>query len=197
MFAKDKIETIPAPIATDTSRRTLALGLLGAIGGLSFANGCAPSSGNAPPSGSESDDITSVAQTLTSLSALAWVDTILALPLTSAVRTNGDLATNTSSSLKAEIVIAKGSVAAGDGGGGIFYWSTSGTDDGGTVIVPNKKIGDTGATGCWRRLYSGSVNVRWFGATGNGTTDDSESIRTALRAVNAMGGGLSPIEPGP
>lgn len=189
MFTKDKIETIHPPVATDTSRRTLALGLLGAIGGLSFANGCTPSSENGPLAGPESDDISSVAQTLTGLSALAWVDTILALPLTSAVRTKGDLATNTSSSLKAEIVIAKGSVAAGDGGGGIFYWSTSGTDDGGTVIVPNKKIGDSGITGCWQRLYSGSVNVRWFGATGDGTTDDSESIRTALSAVNAMGGG--------
>ncbi len=33
------------------------------------------------------------------------------------------------------------------------------------------------------------VNVRWFGATGNGTTDDSTSIRKATAFFQAIGGG--------
>jgi Pectate lyase superfamily protein len=49
-----------------------------------------------------------------------------------------------------------------DGGGGAFYWDSSSTaeDNGGTVILPT---GHAGA-GRWKRLYSGSINVQWFGA---------------------------------
>jgi hypothetical protein len=67
-----------------------------------------------------------------------------------------------------------------DGGGGIFWWTsdTSTADDGGTIIAKN-----TGRTGCWKRLYSGPVNVRWFGATGNGTIDDSGAIAAAITAA--------------
>ena len=63
--------------------------------------------------------------------ALAWVDTVLgqAPPLAR----NGDLATNTATSLAVAvggppdspsivIAIAKGCVAADDEGGGIFFW---------------------------------------------------------------------------
>ena len=49
----------------------------------------------------------------------------------------------------------------GDGGGGAFYWdSTSIEDDNGGTII--QATGDT--TGRWKRVFSGAVNVKWFGA---------------------------------
>jgi hypothetical protein len=49
--------------------------------------------------------------------------------------------------------------------GGTFIWSSTGTANGGTVFA--------GATGYWIRQYDGDVNVKWFGAKGDGTTDNS------------------------
>ena len=48
----------------------------------------------------------------------------------------------------------------GDGGGGLFYWDSESTevDNGGTVI---QATGVT--TGRWKRVFSGAVNVKWFG----------------------------------
>ena len=53
----------------------------------------------------------------------------------------------------------------GDGGGGTFFWDTSSTDadNGGTII---QATGVT--TGRWKRVYSGAVNVKWFGAKSDG-----------------------------
>lgn len=72
---------------------------------------------------------------------------------------------------------------AGDGGGGEFYWdsASSATDNGGTVIAAN-----AGGVGRWRRVYSGLLNIRWFGAKGDGTTDDINKINTALLAGSAL-----------
>ena len=49
----------------------------------------------------------------------------------------------------------------GDGGGGLFYWDSTSTeaDNGGTII---QATGIT--TGRWKRVFSGAVNVKWFGA---------------------------------
>lgn len=72
--------------------------------------------------------------------------------------------------------LVNGYYAAGDGGGGSFYYDqTSGaTENGGTVIAP-----DSG-TGRWLRIYSGPINVRWFGAKGDGVTNDYTAIQAAL-----------------
>ena len=51
--------------------------------------------------------------------------------------------------------------------GGTFIWSATGTANGGTVFA--------GATGYWIRQYSGAVNVKWFGAKGDGITNDTFS----------------------
>ncbi|MGN6639741.1 MAG: glycosyl hydrolase family 28-related protein [Mucilaginibacter sp.] len=69
----------------------------------------------------------------------------------------------------------------GDGGGGTFYWAASitGLDNGGTIIQ------STAASGSWIRIYSGPINVRWFGALGNGTTDDTAAINKALSAATS------------
>lgn len=66
--------------------------------------------------------------------------------------------------------------AHGDGGGGQFYYdaSASDADNGGTVIAPNA------GAGRWNRIYSGTVNVKWFGAKGDGVTDDQTAITNAV-----------------
>ena len=72
-------------------------------------------------------------------SVLRWVDTVLgATPPSPAARRPGELATKPSANLNnAIIVFAKGCMTPGDGGGGIFFWdANSGTDHGGTIIVP-------------------------------------------------------------
>jgi hypothetical protein len=65
----------------------------------------------------------------------------------------------------------------GDGGGGTFVWKvgTQPTDDKGVNIVPSVTT-----AGWWQRRYSGPVSVKWFGAKGDGTTDDAPAIQDAL-----------------
>ena len=57
---------------------------------------------------------------------------------------------------------------------GFFYYDpadTTSADNGGTIIVSGTKR--------WKRLYSGAVNVKWFGAKGNGVDDDTAAFVTA------------------
>ncbi|MBE6637232.1 MAG: hypothetical protein E7618_05455 [Ruminococcaceae bacterium] len=84
------------------------------------------------------------------------------------------------------IVMLDGYTIAGDGGGGLFYWDSSDTtpDNGGTVIAP--KGADTGR---YHRIFDGmTFNVRWFGAIGNGSADDTEAIQAAIDALPDNGG---------
>ena len=75
------------------------------------------------------------------------------------------------SNLQAETVNFEGKAvnvlgyyAKGDGGGGLFYWDAASTeaDNGGTIIQATAIT-----TGRWKRVFSGAVNVKWFGAKGN------------------------------
>jgi hypothetical protein len=74
--------------------------------------------------------------------------------------------------------------ADGDGGGGWFYYeaNNSEADNGGTVIEP-----DVGA-GRWLRSYSGNLDVRWFGAKVDGTTDDTDAVQEAIDTAYALNG---------
>jgi hypothetical protein len=73
----------------------------------------------------------------------------------------------------------------GDGGGGEFYYSSgsAATANDGTVIAP------TSGSGRWLRSYSGAIDVKWFGATGDGATDDTSAINTAVATASASAQG--------
>lgn len=70
---------------------------------------------------------------------------------------------------------------ANDGGGGTFYFAaaSSATANDGTVLAPNA------GSGRWIRVYDGDINVRWFGAKGDGSTDDTAEIAAAIAAAIA------------
>lgn len=86
-----------------------------------------------------------------------------------------------------EAVIMAGEDVAGDGGGGLFWWEQGVTtgDDGSTILVPT-----TSPTGRWRRLLSAgasnAIDVRTFGAKGDGVTDDTAAIAAARSAAIAQ-----------
>lgn len=79
-------------------------------------------------------------------------------------------------------IIVGGYHLVGDGGGGVFYWDKASTaaDNGGTIFTPT---GTT--TGRWVRIWSGYVDVRWFGAKGNNAgfdtaVGDADRIQAAI-----------------
>jgi len=71
----------------------------------------------------------------------------------------------------------------GDGGGGTFYWDSASTEDdnGGTIIEATGVV-----DGRWIRNYSGAVNVKWFGAVGDGVVDDSAAFQNALNTASLV-----------
>jgi len=74
------------------------------------------------------------------------------------------------------IASTRGCTSPGDGGGGTWYWDAddvTSVDNVGTVLGAS-------SYGRWKRLYSGAINVRWFGAKGDGVTDDHSAITAAI-----------------
>lgn len=66
---------------------------------------------------------------------------------------------------------------------GFFYRDdadTTSTDNGGTVIVSSNGKR-------WKRLFDGAVNVKWFGAVGNGIVFDDAALQAALNSVQSGG----------
>lgn len=85
-------------------------------------------------------------------------------------------------------VYVAGRVFPTDGGGGWFHWSAAETaaPNLGTIFASNE-----GGTGRWLRIRdNGFVNIRWFGATGGGSSDDTLAFRDAIAALGMFGGVL-------
>ncbi|WP_158559341.1 right-handed parallel beta-helix repeat-containing protein [Deminuibacter soli] len=71
--------------------------------------------------------------------------------------------------------------------GGLFYYSADTTTDGGTAfrsVLPG--------AGSWKRQYekTGGINVRWFGARGDGVTNDAPALQQAINKAAAQ---LTPV----
>ena len=99
-----------------------------------------------------------------------------------------------------DTVLVQGYLKPDDGGGGTFLWDADSTaaPDRGTIIaaIPAAPFGR------WKRMWSGPLKVRWFGAQGDWNeatqsgTDDYDALQAAAAAVNATGGGTLLFPPG-
>lgn len=77
---------------------------------------------------------------------------------------------------------------------GLFVWSAANlsaqvTADPNQGIYVAPASAPTGASGAWVRKFSGAHNVKWFGATGDGTTNDSAAVLAALAYLGATAQG--------
>lgn len=157
-----KLNEEPEAFARVERRQVMrgVVGTLGAVLGAGALAGCASGAG---------------ARESTAIAALngpnvLWFDTIANLQAYPAASLeNGQAA------------VVAGYAVSGDGGGGVFYWDvTPAMDDGGTIIVTaGAPVGP-----CWRRVFDGPIDVRWFGVK-SGPTDVSDNATRLGKAVAA------------
>jgi hypothetical protein len=169
----------------DVSRRDLGalLGILGGGAALSALAACSSDDGLSAipePLGRQIEAVTGT--------SVVWFNTIDG-PCTNTAHT---MTETPGPSNAYQVAIVFGYNTPGDGGGGVFYWDYTSreTADGGTIFQVSPvntvcKLPIT--TGRWIRIYSGPLNVKWFGATGNGTTDDTSAIQNTFNAAAATG----------
>lgn len=112
----------------------------------------------------------------------------------SGVFTNGDgIMLTTVAALKAVSVTdltngymaqVAGYSAPGDGGGGLWAYvsASAATESVGVIVSPN--VG----TGRWLRVFTGPVSVKWWGAKGDGATDDTAAITAAFNYAKVLTG---------
>lgn len=74
-----------------------------------------------------------------------------------------------------DTVIVDGYNSPGDGGGGTFFY-----DSGLTSFDDGIHFQSSIAPGGWSRIHSGAINIRWFGAYGDGSADNATVIMSAL-----------------
>lgn len=82
-------------------------------------------------------------------------------------------------------VNVSGRVSPEDGGGGLFRYVAASVvaENSATVIEPDEGVGR------WERIYSTPVDVRWFGAVGDGSTSNDTAFADAIAFLESEGGG--------
>ncbi len=154
-------------MAVDASRRTLAMTLFGALGVSALLKGCAPGDAlnDDAPYDPEPEELGQVQAALENHNSVRWFDAY------------GILRTWSGGTGETSVNVAVGPDV---GSGGIFIWTQDDTtgDNAGTVIVPTALP----RTGCWKRVYSGASDVKWFGALGSGP-----ALRKAVSSSGAGG----------
>lgn len=87
--------------------------------------------------------------------------------------------------------IAPESVYLRERGGGFFVWNAADLSVGvskdthaGVYVAPDFDL--TGSSGAWVRQNVGAIKVKWFGAIGDGVTDDSGAIQAAVDFVRNL-----------
>lgn len=159
------------------SRRAL-VGYLGMFGAAAFA-ACAPDPNG--PLSRESVDSTIQPLASSSTAPVVWFDRVTG---TDSLKSPSAALFSSGTPADRQVAIVAGYYGAGDGGGGAFFWDSASTavDDGGITLALS-----TGGTGRWRRIFDGPINVKWFGATGDGTTNDRAAIQRAVDFISDVG----------
>lgn len=108
--------------------------------------------------------------------------------------TVADLATLKALTTRPASVITQYRSTAGDGGGGTWVFrsgdqSANVSADTQSGIWAAPATAPTGASGAWQRQFDGVVHSKWFGAVGDGSTDDT----TALNAFFAFASAGYPV----
>ncbi|MFA6246259.1 MAG: right-handed parallel beta-helix repeat-containing protein [Mucilaginibacter sp.] len=67
-----------------------------------------------------------------------------------------------------------------DGGGGTFYWDDSSIETANNGTIFDTNFSPTPLTGKWKRIYSPPIDIRWFGAKGDGVTYATDRINNAI-----------------
>lgn len=88
------------------------------------------------------------------------------------------------------VVNVDGYNSSGDGGGGTFVWKDNldqNQADGGIFFESTREN-----RGLWKRVIQSErkVNVKWYGAVGDGETDDSTPLERVWTHINNKGGGV-------